>query len=85
MTHHSVIITENAQCIGAGISPTLPSAGAKVLIAGLNGDPAKETAAAILKEAFTDCRGIPCAVTSLDDLDLPVGGGGVWRFGKARL
>ncbi|MFM8745504.1 MAG: SDR family oxidoreductase [Aestuariivirga sp.] len=69
MAGHNVIITGGAQNIGAGIARTLSGAGAKVMIADLNGDKAKETAAAIEKETGNDCRGIKCDVTSLDDIN----------------
>lgn len=85
MTHHSVIITEGAQSIGTGFYLTLSSAGTEVMNVGLNRDQAKQTAAALPKETVNDFRGIPGAVTSPDDLDVRGGGGGVRRFGKARL
>lgn len=69
MTGHNVIITGGAQNIGAGIARTLSGAGAKVMIADLNGDMAKETASAIQKDTGNDCRGIKCDVTSLDDIN----------------
>ena len=47
MDGHSVIITGGAQNIGAGIAKTLSGAGARVMIADLNGDMAAETAAEI--------------------------------------
>ena len=47
MNGHHVIITGGAQNIGAGIAKTLASAGANVMIADLQGDKAKETAANI--------------------------------------
>ena len=72
MTGHNVIITGGAQNIGAGIARTLSGAGAKVMIADLNGDMAKETAAAIAKDTGNDCRGITCDVTSLDDINAVV-------------
>ena len=72
MTGHNVIITGGAQNIGAGIAKTLSGAGAKVMIADLNGDMAKETAAAIGKETGGDCRGVKCDVTSLDDIKATV-------------
>lgn len=68
MTGHNVIITGGAQNIGAGIAKTLAGAGAKVMIADLNGEKADETAAAIQKETGNDCRGMKCDVTSLDDI-----------------
>ncbi|MFQ0813127.1 2-deoxy-D-gluconate 3-dehydrogenase [Brucella anthropi] len=69
MTGHNVIITGGAQNIGAGIAKTLSGAGAKVMIADLNGDMAKETAAAIRKETGNECRGMTCDVTSLHDIE----------------
>ena len=72
MAGHNVIITGGAQNIGAGIAKTLSGAGAKVMIADLNGDKAKETAAAIHKYTGNDCRGIKCDVTSLDDINAVV-------------
>ena len=72
MNGHNVIITGGAQNIGAGIAKTLSGAGAKVMIADLNGDMAKETAAAIGKETGGDCRGVKCDVTSLDDIKATV-------------
>jgi 7-alpha-hydroxysteroid dehydrogenase len=72
MTGHNVIITGGAQNIGAGIARTLSGAGAKVMIADLNGDKAKETAAAISKDTGNDCRGMKCDVTSLDDINAVV-------------
>jgi len=72
MTGHNVIITGGAQNIGAGIAKTLSGAGAKVMIADLNGDMAKETAAAISKDTGNDCRGIKCDVTALDDINAVV-------------
>ena len=61
-----------AQNIGAGVARTLSGAGARVMIADLNGDMARETAAAIQKDTGNDCRGIRCDVTSLDDIDAVV-------------
>ena len=72
MTGHTVIITGGAQNIGAGIAKTLSGAGAKVMIADLNGDMAKATAADIQKITGNDCRGIKCDVTSLDDINAVV-------------
>jgi 7-alpha-hydroxysteroid dehydrogenase len=47
MVDHSVIITGGAQNIGAAVAKTLAGAGAKVMIADLDGDKAKVTAAEI--------------------------------------
>ncbi len=72
MDGHSVLITGGAQNIGAGIAKTLSGAGAKVMIADLNGDKAAETAAAIMAETGNDCRGMACNVTVLDDIQAVV-------------
>jgi len=69
MDGHNVIITGGAQNIGAGIAKTLSGAGAKVMIADLNGDKAAETAAGIAEETGNDCRGMACNVTSQADID----------------
>jgi NAD(P)-dependent dehydrogenase (short-subunit alcohol dehydrogenase family) len=68
MTGHSVLLTGGAQNIGAAIAKTLAGAGAKVMIADLNGDKAKATAAEI--EAATGSRtlGMKCDVTSETDI-----------------
>jgi 7-alpha-hydroxysteroid dehydrogenase len=72
MNDHAVLITGGAQNIGAGIARTLSGAGAKVMIADLNGEMAAETAAAIARETGNDCRGMACNVTSKDDIDAVV-------------
>ncbi|CAH1674028.1 7-alpha-hydroxysteroid dehydrogenase [Hyphomicrobiales bacterium] len=72
MIGHNVIITGGAQNIGAGIAKTLSGAGAKVMIADLNGEMARDTAAAIQKETGHDCRGMKCDVTSLEDIQAVV-------------
>lgn len=72
MTGHNVIITGGAQNIGAGIARTLSGAGARVMIADLNGDKAAETAAAIAAETGNDCRGMACNVTELADIEAVV-------------
>ncbi len=72
MTGHNVIITGGAQNIGAGIARTLSGAGAKVMIADLNGEMAAETAAGIARETGNDCRGMACNVTSSADIDAVV-------------
>jgi 7-alpha-hydroxysteroid dehydrogenase len=72
MDGHNVIITGGAQNIGAGIAKTLSGAGAKVMIADLNGEMAAATAADIAKETGNDCRGMACNVTSKEDIDAVV-------------
>jgi len=72
MDGHNVLITGGAQNIGAGIAKTLSGAGAKVMIADLNGEKAAETAAAIAKETGNDCRGMACDVTDKAAIDATV-------------
>jgi 7-alpha-hydroxysteroid dehydrogenase len=72
MDGHRVVITGGAQNIGAGIAKTLSGAGAKVMIADLNGDKAAETAAAIATETGNDCRGMACDVTDQAAIDAVV-------------
>ena len=69
---HSVIITGGAQNIGAGIARALSGAGARVMIADLNGEKAGETAAGIAGETGTDCRGMACDVTDAAQIDAVV-------------
>lgn len=68
MPGHGVLITGGAQNIGAAIAKSLAGAGAKVMIADLNGDKAKETAAQIAAETGAQVIGAKCDVTSADDI-----------------
>ncbi|MGL4543209.1 MAG: SDR family NAD(P)-dependent oxidoreductase, partial [Polymorphobacter sp.] len=68
MDNHVAIITGAAQNIGAGVARTFSGAGAKVMIADLNGDKAKATAAAIAAETGNPVIGIGCNVTKEEDL-----------------
>ncbi|WP_096786208.1 SDR family oxidoreductase [Rhodobacter sp. CZR27] len=72
MDGHQAVITGGAQNIGAGIARALSGAGAKVMIADLNGDLAAETAAAIAAETGNDCRGMACDVTDKAAIDAVV-------------
>lgn len=72
MTGHNVLITGGAQNIGAEIARTLAGAGARVMIADLDGDKAAETAAGIADETGADCRGHPCDVTDAAQIDAAV-------------
>jgi 7-alpha-hydroxysteroid dehydrogenase len=72
MDGHKVILTGGAQNIGAGIARTLAGAGAKVMIADLNGDKAKATAAEIARETGQECLGMTCDVTKADQIDAVV-------------
>jgi 7-alpha-hydroxysteroid dehydrogenase len=72
MDGHQVIITGGAQNIGAAIARTLSGAGAKVLIADLDGEKARATAADIQKLTGNACVGSKCDVTSLEDINATV-------------
>ena len=72
MDGHNVIITGGAQNIGAVIAKTLSGAGAKVMIADLNGDKAAETASEIAAITGNDCRGMACDVTDKSAIDAVV-------------
>lgn len=72
MNGHNAIITGGAQNIGAAIARTLAGAGAKVMIADLNGDKARETAAQIATETGQVCEGMACDVTKAADIDAVV-------------
>ena len=63
MAGHKAIVTGGAQNIGAAIARTLAGAGASVMIADLDGEKARQTAAAIAAETGQDCRGMACDVT----------------------
>lgn len=72
MDGHQVLITGGAQNIGAGIARTLSGAGAKVMIADLNGEMAADTASDIATETGNECRGIACDVTDKAAIDAAV-------------
>ena len=66
MAGHVAIVTGGAQNIGEAIARTFSGAGAKVMIADLNGDKAAETAQTIAAETGGEVRGIGCDVTEAD-------------------
>lgn len=68
MSNHVAIVTGGAQNIGEAIAKTFSGAGAKVMIADLNGDKAKETAATIQAETGNPVIGIGCNVTLESDI-----------------
>ena len=68
MDKHVAIITGGAQNTGAGVARTFSGAGANVMIADLNGEKAKATAAAIAAETGKDVIGIGCNVTVEADI-----------------
>jgi 7-alpha-hydroxysteroid dehydrogenase len=72
MTGHKVIVTGGAQNIGAAIAQTLVGAGAKVMIADLNGGKAKATAAEIAAATGGECHGMACDVTKTEQIDAVV-------------
>lgn len=63
MDGHVAIITGGAQNIGEGVARTFSGAGAKVMIADLNGEKARETAAKIAAQTGNAVIGIGCNVT----------------------
>lgn len=69
MGGHSAIITGGAQNIGAAIARSFAGAGAKVMIADLDGDKAGDTAAQIAAETGGEVHGTRCDVTSRQDID----------------
>ena len=69
MDGHVAIVTGGAQNIGEGIARTFSGAGAKVMIADLNGEKAAATAKAIAEETGNQVRGIGCNVTVEADIE----------------
>jgi 7-alpha-hydroxysteroid dehydrogenase len=72
MDGHNAIITGGGQNIGAEIAKTLCGAGAKVMIADLNGEMAANTAAEIASITGNECRGMACDVTDKSAIDAVV-------------
>lgn len=62
------IVTGGAQNIGEAIAKTFSGAGAKVMIADLNGEKAQATAAAIQAETGNEVLGVGCNVTVEADI-----------------
>ncbi len=69
MDGHVALVTGGAQNIGEAIARTFSGAGAKVMIADLNGEKAEATAKAIRESTGNDVRGIACNVTKEADID----------------
>jgi 7-alpha-hydroxysteroid dehydrogenase len=63
MTGHVALVTGGAQNIGEAIARSFSGAGAKVMIADLNGEKAKETAERIASETGQEVMGTKCDVT----------------------
>ncbi len=68
MNGSNVIVTGGAKNIGAGIAKILSGAGAKVMIADLDGELASKTAADIASVTGNDCRGMAADVTKIEDI-----------------
>ena len=68
MDRHVAIVTGGAQNIGEAIAKTFSGAGARVMIADLNGEKAQATAAAIQSETGNEVLGIGCNVTVEEDI-----------------
>jgi 7-alpha-hydroxysteroid dehydrogenase len=68
MDGHTVVLTGGAQNIGAGAARVLAGAGAKVMIADLQGDKAAQTAGQIEDETGSRCIGMTCDVTKAEDI-----------------
>jgi NAD(P)-dependent dehydrogenase (short-subunit alcohol dehydrogenase family) len=68
MNGHIAIITGGAQNIGEGVARSFSAAGAKVMIADLNGEMAAATAARIAAETGNPTIGMGCNVTIEEDI-----------------
>lgn len=68
MEGHVAIVTGGAQNIGEAIARTFAGAGARVVIADLNGEKAAETAARLAAETGREVLGLGCDVTAEDDI-----------------
>lgn len=68
MNGHVALVTGGAQNIGEAIARTFSGAGAKVVIADLNGDKAAETAAAIIADTGGEVMGLGCDITEEADV-----------------
>ena len=69
MTGHVALVTGGAQNIGEAVARTFAGAGARVMIADLNGDKALATALAISAQTGQDCHGVACDVTRQDQIE----------------
>ncbi|MFN9672866.1 MAG: SDR family NAD(P)-dependent oxidoreductase [Microcystis sp.] len=68
MDGHVAIVTGGAQNIGEAIAKTFSGAGAKVMIADLDGEKAQATAEAIQAVTGNQVLGIGCNVTVEEDI-----------------
>ena len=69
MDGHVALVTGGAQNIGEAIARTFSGAGAKVMIADLNGEKAQATANAIREATGNEVRGVRCNVTVEADVN----------------
>jgi len=69
MENHVAIVTGGAQNIGEAIAKTFSGAGAKVMIADLNGEKARATAEQIQSVTGNPVLGAACNVTRQEDID----------------
>lgn len=69
MHGHSAIVTGGAQNIGEVIARSFAGAGAKVVIADLNGDKAKATAERIARQTSSEVVGMARDVTRDDQIE----------------
>lgn len=69
MNGHVAIVTGGAQNIGAAIARTFAGAGAKVVIADLNGEKAADTAKQLFTETGGEVLGLGCDVTKNEDIE----------------
>ncbi|WAJ28189.1 SDR family oxidoreductase [Antarcticirhabdus aurantiaca] len=68
MDNHVALVTGGAQNIGEAIARSFAGAGARVMIADLNGEMAEGTAATIAAQTGSEVRGMGCDVTSDADV-----------------
>jgi NAD(P)-dependent dehydrogenase (short-subunit alcohol dehydrogenase family) len=69
MPGHAAIVTGGAQNIGEAIARSFAGAGARVMIADLNGDKARATAEKIAAETGGEVLGMACDVTQDDQIE----------------
>lgn len=69
MNGHVAVVTGGAQNIGEAIARTFSGAGAKVVIADLNGEKSAQTAARLAAETGGEVLGLGCDVTVQADVD----------------